>query len=59
MPSVLERHWDNTLKERQRGESKWICTAAFPDKPANTDCDEFPFASTKQGSLALPLPNYN
>jgi hypothetical protein len=59
MPSVLQRHWNDALKEAQRVESRKACQAAVPEKSANTDCDEFPFASTLQGSLAPPLPNYN
>jgi deoxyribonuclease NucA/NucB len=55
----LHRHWDDALKDAQRNASRKACEAAVPIKPPDTDCDEYPFASTKEGSLAPPLPNYN
>ncbi|MFI5693711.1 hypothetical protein ACIA58_17845 [Kribbella sp. NPDC051586] len=59
IPSKITRHWDAQLNANQRAASRAACVAAEPEKPANTDCDEYPFASTLEGSLAPPLPNYN
>jgi hypothetical protein len=60
IPSEITRHWDAKLNSDQRAASRAACAAAFPEKPVNTDCDEYPFASTREGSLAgLPNPNYN
>lgn len=64
VPWVLTRHWNTTLRNQQRDRSRRSCEE-IPDRPANTDCDEFPFATTLEGSLAGPNPrppgyiNYN
>jgi hypothetical protein len=60
IPLKITRHWDVGLKDRQRTASRAACVAAFPTKPVDTDCDEYPFASTREGSLfGAPTPNYN
>jgi hypothetical protein len=61
IPSPLTRHWDELLNSDQRTKSVRACTDAYGPTPVGKDCDEFPFASTYEGSLAQPLgkDNYN
>ncbi len=65
IPTKLTRHWDEVLKNDQRDASRAACTAAYGDLPPGSglDCDEYPFASTLEGSLAPAGPgqdrNYN
>ncbi|WP_406048318.1 hypothetical protein [Kribbella sp. NBC_00889] len=63
MPSPLTRHWDQVLNDQQRNRSIATCLAAFGPNPGGVDCDEYPFASTLEGSLGTPGPgqeqNYN
>ncbi|MET9272162.1 NucA/NucB deoxyribonuclease domain-containing protein [Kribbella sp. NPDC003557] len=59
IPNLLTRHWDEDLKKDQRNKSVATCLNKIGPRPTGTDCDEFPFATTMEGSLALPLPNYD
>ncbi|MGW7681758.1 NucA/NucB deoxyribonuclease domain-containing protein [Kribbella sp. NPDC054772] len=58
IPSILTRQWDDKLTSDQRLASKAACVKAYGTLPPNSgkDCDEFPFASTKEGSLGVAGP---
>lgn len=59
IPSPLTRHWDSVLNSDQRAKSVATCRDEFGPTPEGKDCDEFPFASTYEGSLQPPNPNYD
>jgi hypothetical protein len=60
IPSRLTRHWDTSLRDRQRAKSVATCKNIPGTRPEKTDCDEYPFASTREGSLAgAPAENFN
>jgi hypothetical protein len=52
---------DEILNNDQRTKSVKTCHLEYGPTPEQKDCDEYPFASTYEGSLAQPLgpDNYN
>lgn len=59
IPTSLTRHWDELLNNDQRNASIDACKTAYGELPPGSglDCDEYPFASTLEGSLAPVKPD--
>jgi hypothetical protein len=59
IPSKLQRTTDDFLNKAQRDRATYQCRKWIVPVPADESCDEYPFASTYEGSFNEPETNYS
>jgi hypothetical protein len=59
IPKDLHRTTDSLLNEAQRSRATYQCRKWLRPVPPDDSCDEYPFASTYEGSFNEPETNYS
>jgi hypothetical protein len=59
IPATLSRTTDQSLIDAQRNRATYQCRKWIVPVPADESCDEYPFASTYEGSLNEPENDYS
>lgn len=59
IPSTLSRTTDKQLRDAQRNRAVYQCRKWIVPVPSDDSCDEYPFASTYEGSLNEPENDYS
>ncbi|QNE20102.1 hypothetical protein F1D05_22030 [Kribbella qitaiheensis] len=59
IPNLLNRTTDSQLTNAQRDRATYQCRKWIKPIPSDESCDEYPFASTYQGSFNEPENDYS